>query len=89
MAIFVVSYDLNKKKDYPSLFEAIKKLGTWCHVLDSTWLVASDSSAKLIADYLLKYMDEDDEVFVSKLVKREAAWRLKDPAKLKWLQANI
>ncbi len=40
MATLMIGYDLNKTKDYPALFQAIKGLGgAWWHHLDSTWLV--------------------------------------------------
>jgi hypothetical protein len=37
MATLLGGYDLNKTKDYPALFQAIKGLGgAWWHHLDST-----------------------------------------------------
>ncbi len=46
MATLMIGYDLNKTKDYPALFQAIKGLGgAWWHHLDSTWLVKSSITA--------------------------------------------
>lgn len=40
MSIYLITYDLMAPgKDYNKLFDAIKKLGSWFHCLDSTWIV--------------------------------------------------
>jgi hypothetical protein len=64
MAIYVVGYDLHEGQDYEDLISAIKKLGTWWHCLDSTWLVKSDSTAMEIRDYLLQHILDDDRLLV-------------------------
>lgn len=71
---YIINYDLNKSKDYESLYEAIKSYGTWAKILKSCWAVVTTKSASEVRDHLLKVMDSDDGIFVIKSGK-EAAWR--------------
>jgi hypothetical protein len=74
MRVYEISYDLNRPgQNYQSLYDAIKSLGTWWHCLDSTWLVACDSSAKKIRDRLAQHLDGNDCLLVTRL-SGEAAW---------------
>lgn len=75
MALFLISYDLIKTKDYPKLHEAIKKIGNHQHILESTWVVVSASTCAEIRNYCLKFMDNDDRLFVADL-NSEMAWKL-------------
>jgi iron-sulfur cluster repair protein YtfE (RIC family) len=68
MATFVIGYDIHptKNETYDELIKAIKKLGSWWHNLDSTWVVVSDSTASQIRDELKKHMYKDDQLLVVK-----------------------
>lgn len=64
--LYHISYDLRKPgRDYSDLYEAIKKLGSWCHALDSTWYVETISSASTIVDRLTSVMDNSDGLVVT------------------------
>ena len=59
MAVFMISYDIKVQEnfEYPKLYEAIKKIGSWCPVLESVWYVDTvDYSATDIYDYLHPYL---------------------------------
>ena len=73
MSCYIISYDLRKERDYPSLYEAIKSYGTWARITDSTWAIVTNKSAVKIRDHLLETIDEDDRLFVVKS-GAEAAW---------------
>lgn len=88
MATYIISYDLNKQKDYPALYEAIKALGTWCHPVDSPWLVVSDLSASSVRDHLKEVMDGDDALLVCR-ASTPGAWTGLSSLAGKWLQANL
>jgi len=66
MTTYVISYDLvkAKSKDYTELFDAIKTLGKWAKVVESTWIVVSDMSSVEIRDALTKHMDASDRIIV-------------------------
>ena len=83
---YIVNYDLNKTKDYESLFAEIRKLGGR-RVLKSCWLVISSLSAKVLRDRLLSVMDGDDGIFVAR-AHGEAAWRNVE-CESNWLKENL
>lgn len=65
--VYMISYDLNKPgQNYTDLYESIKKSsnGTWCHFLDSTWLICSSLSASSILLKLSKYFDNNDRLMI-------------------------
>lgn len=65
---YLITYDLNKSgQNYSGLYEAIKSLGVWAHYMDSTWFVDTYYSAKQIRDILLKVMDSNDSLFITKI----------------------
>lgn len=66
MAVYVISYDLNKAKNYDKLYEAIKGIsGIWCRPVESTWYVQSNYTTIHITNFLLGYVDHDDVIVVS------------------------
>ena len=89
MAVHVISYDLNKQKNYERLFEAIRALGTWCHPVDSTWYVKSNYTSVQIRDHLTASIDSDDVLIVSE-VSGVTAWSDSlSPAAKQWFIANL
>jgi hypothetical protein len=89
MKSYLIGYDLRKPgQDYKDLIEAIKKLGTWWHCLDSTWIIKSNLSAEQIRDKLTPHIDANDKLLVVKLF-REAAWIGFDKNCSDWLQNNL
>ena len=73
MKVYQISYDLRKQRDYDALYERIKSYGTWCHVLESSWAVATNQSAAQVRDHLSQVLDQDDGLLVARL-QGEAAW---------------
>lgn len=87
MSSFVVSYDLISDKDYSKLYEAIRNYGSYAHVLESVWIIKSESSSSNIRDSLKSYMDSDDKLFIAKLTG-ESAWRNLSSEISKWIKDN-
>lgn len=88
MTVYIISYDLNKNKNYPALYDEIKKLGNWCHPLDSTWLVSTSLKAPAVRDRLRRAMDQDDALLVCK-ASVDAAWINLHPKVSEWLKAKL
>jgi CRISPR-associated endonuclease Cas2 len=84
---YLISYDLNKDKDYSELYKAIKAYGTWAHIQDSIWAVVSTSTAEEVFDNLNKHVDKDDSLFVLKS-GRAAKWKNQE-CKSEWLKENL
>ncbi|WP_222852278.1 hypothetical protein [Olivibacter sp. SDN3] len=84
---YIINYDLNKAKDYKSLFDAIESYGTYVKILESCWAITTTKSAIEVRDHLLSVMDSDDGILVVKS-GYEAAW-MNVECSNEWLQKKI
>lgn len=87
MKCYIISYDLRKKRDYESLYKAIKSYSRWAHITESTWAVVTARTAVQIRDHLSESMDHDDRLFVVRS-GTEAAWR-NVKCRNEWLKDNL
>lgn len=86
---YVISYDLNiPGQDYSDLYEEIKKLGSWCHPVDSTWYVVTDLTADSIRDSLVKVIDNSDAIIVTR-ASAPGAWNGLKNEVSDWLKINL
>ena len=86
----LITYDLNNQKDYSSLYKEIKDLGDWIRDtdLDSVWFVSTSLTVGQTQERLRKIMDDDDNMFITKLNRGEyAGWMNKDI--WPWLRARL
>ncbi|KHS69945.1 hypothetical protein V6M93_12625 [Pectobacterium brasiliense] len=88
MPVYQINYDLRKQRDYSSLIERIKSYGTWCHPLESAWIIVTDQTAVQIRDNLRAVMDADDGLLVTRL-QGEAAWYGLSSKISQWLKDNL
>ena len=88
MKVYQVSYDLRKQRNYDALYERIKSYGSWCHALESSWVIVTTQSASQIRDYLKGAMDQDDGLLVTRL-QGEAAWYGLDGERSNWLKQQL
>lgn len=87
MAVYCVSYDLNKVgQKYNELYDELKSSG-WCHYLDSTWLISTSETSIQLSDRLKKHMDDNDNLLVIKVTNDYAGWL---PQKAwEWMKQHI
>jgi hypothetical protein len=84
-----IAYDLRAPgRDYSALYAAIKSYSTWCHPLESTWLVATSASAQTVRDHLQGFIDKNDGLLVTRL-SGEAAWYGLSPEVSDWLRKQL
>lgn len=88
MTVYQITYDLRKQRDDQSLHQRIKAYQTWCHPLESTWLVATNQSTVQVRDYLLGAIDRDDGLLVNKL-GCDGAWYGLPKDVSDWLHAQL
>lgn len=70
-----VSYDLyNPGKDYASVIEAVKDLGSWVKVHKSVWYVNSSLTAEQAAKKIWATMDANDSLIVVDATQNNAYW---------------
>lgn len=73
--LYMISYDLNKPgQNYSKLYKAIKGLGSWCHYLDSIWLVDTTLNATKISGILNPKIDKNDRLLIFRLGKDSNGW---------------
>jgi hypothetical protein len=88
MKVYQVSYDLRKQRNYDALYKRIKDYGSYCHPLESSWVIATSETASQVRDYLAQAMDQDDGLLVTRL-QGEAAWRNIDDKISNWLKQQL
>lgn len=72
MALFIVSYDLHKVRDYGALHKLLDKWKAK-KLLESLWLVELNSGAEPVLDAVQATLDRDDSIAVVEL-KAPADW---------------
>lgn len=73
MAIILVTYDLKKPgRNYQPVFEYLKRF-THCKSLESVWLLDTTVALTSIRDSLKRITDDNDVIFVVRLVREWAA----------------
>jgi hypothetical protein len=88
MAYFSVSYQLNKKKNYPKLWEEMERLGAHKAMNDYYLLDVGCDTAAELRDHLDDLVDDDDMLFVVRLDSRPAPYRCYQGTKA-WLDARF
>lgn len=72
----IISYDLSQpNRNYSSLIEVIKTLGSWAHVHGSVWYVNGYLTASLARDRLVRVLDQDDSIVIFDASNNDAAWQ--------------
>ena len=82
MALYFLSYDLRKKRDYQRLYDELKKFNA-VKILESTWcLNHSNTSATEITKHFMQFIDDDDGLVVSEVKDWASIGTLKTPKDL-------
>lgn len=79
MAVYSITYDLIKTKDYNRVIKGIEYIsgGNWAKPTMSQWLIYSTRTAEQVRDYLLGCIDTDDRLFVLEIDKNSwASWNV-------------
>lgn len=88
MALYLISYDLHKVRNYDKLIAALEQSGATKALL-SVWFADLAGPATGIRDALRQHIDSDDSLVVVEL-KPGSQWAtVKAPAAAKWLKENI
>lgn len=69
MAYFAVKYQLNNQKDYPDLWEEMKRLDAH-KAMRTLYLIDYSGTARQLASQIEPYLDDDDMLFVAPLESR-------------------
>lgn len=88
MPLYIASYDLNKKKDYPRLWAEFDRLGSHKPLESVYFLNVTAANAVVLRDHLRKFIDADDSLVVSSMTSRPATYKAK-PGTKEWLDKNF
>lgn len=88
MALYLISYDLHKARNYDPLIAQLRKWGAIRPLL-SVWLVSLNGSAKAVRETLQAHVDGDDSIVVVEL-KQGSDWStFNAAAAAEWFRANM
>lgn len=79
--VLMITYDLNKVKDYKKLYAAIGDLGETKRDsnLDSVWFISTASTPSQASEYIRKATDSDDTHFICRIRSGERnGWMSKE-----------
>lgn len=67
MALYFISYDLRKSRDYEKLYDELKSFNA-VRILESMWCFNRiNTSAAKLRDYFKKFIDADDGIVISEV----------------------
>lgn len=70
MAVFLVSYDLNKQgQNYTNLINAIKTYDAYIKCLYSQWLISTNDNIDSVYVYLSNKIDNNDLLLITPIVQ--------------------
>lgn len=88
MPLYVVSYDLNKNKDYQKLWDELERLGGH-KPLESVYFVdVNSSNAAALVAHLKDFIDNDDQLIAVEFDHSPGTFRAKSGTK-KWLDKHF
>ena len=86
MPIYNVTYDLSTPGgDYAGVEAAIKRSKAWLHMMQSTWLVATDETAAEVYNRIAPKLRKCDLIFVNAVTNRYYGWL--PPKTWEWIKA--
>lgn len=89
MSAFLITYDLHRPhQNYTGLIEDIKKLGSWAHYLESTWIVVTSLSPDQVRDKLKDDLDGNDAMLIVEITgDRYSGWLTQEA--WDWLSKHV
>jgi CRISPR/Cas system-associated endoribonuclease Cas2 len=87
MTTYILTYDLNKNKDYEQLWNELERLEAH-RALRSFWLLNVDATAPDLRDHFSDFIDDDDFLWVSELTKHRNFTKAFKGTK-QWLSENM
>lgn len=87
MAVYIVTYDLNKETKRPNIVGEIKKSRSWARLSESSYVIDTQERPEQVRARLNPYLDANDYCFVITL---SSPWDGYGPKEvIDWLQARL
>lgn len=88
MAVYVVSYDLNKAgQNYKDLYAELEDSPGWCREVDSTWLISTSETAEQLWARLKPHFDANDRCMIVTATRPYSGW-MRDSA-WEWMKNHL
>jgi len=85
---YAINYDLSApNRDYAGLYEAIKSYSGWWHYLESTWLIATESTPSQIWEKFRPHIDKNDSLLIIEVRDNTSGWLQKEA--WEWIHKNV
>lgn len=84
---YLISFDMAEGRDYDELYKVIKAYGTWAHITESLFAVATEQTAKELRENLQVFFPKESRFFIVRS-GTEAAWR-NVICRNEWLKNNL
>lgn len=87
--ILIITYDLSAPhQNYDGVLSEIKAYGTWAKVSESSYLIKTIKTPEKVRNSLLKYIDDDDKLFIG-TVNAPAAWHGLSESLSNWILKHL
>lgn len=85
MPIFVISYDLNKAKNYPKLLDELRRLHC-VRVLESVWVGDLNGTPDAVVKHLTPFVDGDDSLMAAETNAAKIAFKRPFEGAYEWIK---
>jgi hypothetical protein len=85
MPTFVISYDLNKQKNYQKLWDELKRLAC-VRALESVWVGNITGTAESVKNHFTQFVDGDDSILVAETEPSKIAFKRPYQEAIDWKQ---
>lgn len=78
MAVFIVTYDLNRETKRPPIVEEIRKTSGWAKLSESSYAISTQETASEVYTRFKPLLDDNDDFFVITLKRPFMSWASKE-----------
>lgn len=83
----LITYDLNKETKRPPIVQAIKDLGNWARLSESSYAVSTNLSPTQVHTAVKPHLDDNDNIYIITLTRPYTGFGPKDLND--WLEKNL
>jgi hypothetical protein len=69
MAVYLITYDLNRETTRPPIVDRIKAYGDWAMLSESSYAISTNQTAEQVYANLQALLDQNDQIYIITLKK--------------------
>lgn len=78
MAVYIVTYDLNKETKRPPIVEEVRKSPGWAKLSESSYAISTQETTTEVYNRFKPLLDDNDAFFVITLRRPFSSWGSKE-----------